>query len=453
METITEFIKSYVDFTIKWACTKQYIQNARQYLRDNFNNANPTPPYLAIGIVDLACTNAVYNNFSSNGIKFTDKVQQTFIKLREKAINAAGQYVNKANFGDYQTQNNSNTAKGAAAGGIFGALLGGNLLGVGLSALAGGLLGSTNKKEPDYDLFFSYVKVGIEAWYTAFLPEFIKFLDSHSKQLEEKNNVKEIQNKLDDAENRLNELIGLQSIKRQILLLKASIKKQKKLNNKINLHMCFYGNPGTGKTEVARLIADIFYKEKILETNKVIETDRSGLVGEYVGQTGPKTHAVIQKAMGGVLFIDEAYALDGGYENDFGKEAVATLLKDMEDYRDKICVILAGYKDEMVKLFKLNPGFKSRVNRIIEFPNYSKNELKEILLLISKNAKYTIEDDAVDKIIDVVDAKRNNPDFANAREVRNVFDAVVEVQALRTEDKAEDTNIKLCDVDEYLKNR
>ena len=255
----------------------------------------------------------------------------------------------------------------------------------------------------------------------------------------------------EDAEKKLNELIGLSSIKRQVLMMKASLKKQKVTGNKINLHMCFYGNPGTGKTEVARLIGKIFYNEGILENQNFVETDRSGLVAEYIGQTAIKTHETFKKAMGGVLFIDEAYALDGGYDNDFGKEAVAALLKDMEDYRDKVCVILAGYKEPMDKMFDLNPGFKSRVNRYIEFPNYNRDEMREILLFMAKKAKYSIEQDALEKMLDIIMAKSNDKNFSNAREARNVLDSIIDVQALRTENDLHNTTIKLEDVCEYIK--
>lgn len=251
------------------------------------------------------------------------------------------------------------------------------------------------------------------------------------------------------AEEKLNNLIGLSSIKRQILLMKASLKKAQFTGTEMNLHMCFYGNPGTGKTEVARLISDIFYCEKILPTNNFVETDRSGLVAEYVGQTAIKTHEIFKKAIGGVLFIDEAYSLAEGGQQDYGKEAVAALLKDMEDYRGKICVILAGYKEPMERMFSLNPGFKSRINRYVDFPNYSRSEIKEIIALIAKKAKYSVKDDALDRMVDIVMARSNDENFANAREARNVFNAISEIQALRTINSISDTSINIDDVIQY----
>ena len=145
--------------------------------------------------------------------------------------------------------------------------------------------------------------------------------------------------------------------------------------------MCFLGNPGSGKTEVARYIAGILYENKILPTKKIVEVDRSGLVSQYFGATAEKTRSVIASAMGGVLFIDEAYALGNNSDHgitDYGKEAIDTLVKAMEDYRGKLCVILAGYKNEMLQMLSTNPGFKSRIQFTLDFPNYSRDELRDI---------------------------------------------------------------------------
>ena len=154
----------------------------------------------------------------------------------------------------------------------------------------------------------------------------------------------------------------------------------------MNIHMCFLGNPGSGKTEVARCIAGILYENGILPTDKLVEVDRSGLVSQYFGATAEKTKNVINKAMGGVLFIDEAYALgnnnDAGGITDYGKEAIDTLVKAMEDHRGEFCVILAGYKNEMLKMLSVNPGFKSRIQFTLDFPNYSRKELQTIAELI-----------------------------------------------------------------------
>lgn len=235
-----------------------------------------------------------------------------------------------------------------------------------------------------------------------------------------------------DSMAELEQLIGLESVKNQIKRIRAVLIKNKDLDETPNLHMCFYGNPGTGKTVVARLMADIFYEIGILPTNKLIETDRSGLCGEYVGQTAQKTHKIVKSAMGGVLFIDEAYTLSSNGENDYGKEAIAALLKDMEDYKGKFCVILAGYKDEMEEMIALNPGFDSRINRKIIFPDYTIDEQMQIFASFLTKRKYEITDDAKAKVRNLLDKRSRAEKFANARTVRNVLDELLELQAVRT---------------------
>ena len=256
--------------------------------------------------------------------------------------------------------------------------------------------------------------------------------------------------RIGESEKELNRLIGLSSVKDSIKKIRAYTLANKK-GGGLNLHMCFYGNPGTGKTEVARIIAGILYENKILPSKRVVEVDRSGLVGQYVGETPQKTMQAIRRAMGGVLFIDEAYALipkDGGAW-DYGQEAVATLIKAMEDYRGKFCVILAGYKNQMLELLSTNPGFKSRIQFELDFPNYSRNELKQITTLMLSNRKYTIADIAMDKLLDVTDVKRKEPNFANAREIRNILDQVIMCQNLRTVD-TEDHELGIVDVNRYI---
>jgi len=269
-------------------------------------------------------------------------------------------------------------------------------------------------------------------------------------------------NKKDDPEKvnnltaleRLEKLIGLSNVKKEILKLKAVLAKNKDAVDKTNLHMCFYGNPGTGKTEVARLLANILYDEGILPENKFIETDRSGLVAGYVGQTAIKTHKVIKDALGGVLFIDEAYSLNSSAEGDYGAEAIDALVADMENYRGKFCVILAGYEKPMEEMLAINPGFKSRINRNIVFPDYTDEELKEITKSMLKANKYSITDEALDEIGKVIESVRANPDFANARTVRNILESIYEIQALRTylDGISDNWLIKRCDVLEYEKD-
>ena len=164
-----------------------------------------------------------------------------------------------------------------------------------------------------------------------------------------------------------------------------------------NLHMCFYGSPGTGKTEVARILSRILYDAGVLGEAKLVETDGQGLLGKAVGETAPKTEAKINEAINGVLFIDEAYTLTGGTisgASNYGDEAIAVLLKEMEDRRGQFCVILAGYKDEMNELLSANPGFRSRIQFNLEFPDYSREELSEIANVFLTKKKYMIEDTA-----------------------------------------------------------
>lgn len=254
------------------------------------------------------------------------------------------------------------------------------------------------------------------------------------------------------AEQQLQSLIGLKSIKESILKIKAYAIANRGADN-LNLHMCFYGNPGTGKTEVARLMADILYENKILPTTRFVEVDRSGLIGQYVGETPQKTMRVIQQAMGGVLFIDEAYALvpkDGGGW-DYGHEAVATLIKAMEDLRGKFCVILAGYKNEMEKMLSSNPGFASRIQFTLYFPNYSRAELKQITKLMLSNQKYTIGEAALQRILDITDITRKKSNFANAREIRNILDQVIMCQSMRVLG-TDSRELGLVDVEKYISN-
>lgn len=253
------------------------------------------------------------------------------------------------------------------------------------------------------------------------------------------------------AERKLNDLIGLDVIKNNIQKIKAYALANKNDEN-FNLHMCFYGNPGTGKTEVARIIAGILHENGLLPTDKVIETDRSGLVGRYMGETPQKTLEAVQTAMGGVLFIDEAYSLvpdENGY--DYGNEAVATLIKAMEDFRGKFCVILAGYKNKLNDMIKTNPGFRSRIQFELDFPNYSREELGKIAKLMFKNRKYSISDAAMDKVLDITDVRRKDPNFANAREIRNIIDQVVMNNSLRCIG-SEERHVEIVDVNKYIKD-
>lgn len=237
----------------------------------------------------------------------------------------------------------------------------------------------------------------------------------------------------------LNSLIGLKEVKQSITSLVNFIsvnQKRKEMGMKVpsvSYHCVFTGNPGTGKTTVARILAGIYRNLGILQTGQLVETDRSGLVAEYVGQTAIKTNKIIDSAIGGVLFIDEAYSLVGGGNEDYGKEAISTLLKRMEDDRDKLVVILAGYSKEMEDFINSNPGLRSRFSRYIHFPDYSADELFQIFQLNMQKFDYHLTDDGESYLKRVLERRvaHKPSDFGNAREVRNLFEKVVEAQSDR----------------------
>ena len=242
-----------------------------------------------------------------------------------------------------------------------------------------------------------------------------------------------------DPVKQLDGLVGLTQVKSELESLSRFIEISQKRREaglrvaEISYHCVFAGNPGTGKTTVARILAGIYRQLGILSTGQLVETDRSGLVAEYVGQTAIKTNKIIDKAIGGVLFVDEAYTLAQGGDNDYGKEAIATLLKRMEDDRDKLVVVLAGYNDEIEAFINSNPGLRSRFNRYIHFQDYSENELLQIFLLQAKKYEYNLDEAAQDKLRSLLHQKLLNrqKDFGNARYVRNLFERVIENQAVR----------------------
>ena len=224
-------------------------------------------------------------------------------------------------------------------------------------------------------------------------------------------------------------------------------------NRSFGTHMCFCGNPGTGKTEVARLLSRILYEAGVLPEGKLTETDAHGLIGKFVGETAVKTEAKINEAMGGVLFIDEAYSLvsaSAGNGAGYGDEAIAVLLKYMEDYRGRFCVIFAGYPAETERMISSNPGLKSRIQFRLDFPDYSEAELREIAVRFAGKAGYEMDDSVRDRISGITEYLRGSPDFANARTVRNILDQVILNQNLRTEDCPEDNRIILQDVEDYI---
>ena len=250
--------------------------------------------------------------------------------------------------------------------------------------------------------------------------------------------IKEIVETMEDLKKELASYIGLDIVKHEVESLVNLVTIQKlRLDNDLpvedlSLHLVFSGNPGTGKTMIARLMSRIYKVLGILSKGHLVETDRSGLVAGFVGQTAIKTSDVIKKALGGVLFIDEAYALTGSTENDYGQEAVNTLLKAMEDNRDDLVVIVAGYPALMQRFIKSNPGLESRFNRFLFFPDYSAKEMLDIFDMRCKKSGYKL-DDATHQLLEDYLQKfsENNLNFGNARGVRNLFERAVSAQANR----------------------
>ena len=254
----------------------------------------------------------------------------------------------------------------------------------------------------------------------------------------------------------LNNLIGLANVKIEISSLSNLVKVQQVRKSRgmsvsnVSYHCVFTGNPGTGKTTVARIVAEIYKDLGVLKKGHLIETDRSGLVAEYVGQTAPKTNAIIDSALDGVLFIDEAYSLVQGGQGDYGKEAISTLLKRMEDDRDRLVVILAGYSKEMGDFINSNSGLQSRFNRYINFPDYSSDELIQIFKFILKKNDCTATDSAIEKVKEYVcyALEHKDQNFGNARFIRNFFEKTLTEQANRLAAEPNITNEMLSTIEE-----
>jgi len=242
---------------------------------------------------------------------------------------------------------------------------------------------------------------------------------------------------IEDLLAELDALVGLDHVKEEVRRLTSLLRIQEMRAARdlptieTSKHLVFSGNPGTGKTTVARLLSKIFRSLGVVTKGHLVETDRSGLVAGFVGQTATQTREVMDSALGGTLLIDEAYALARGGENDFGLEAVDTIVKFMEDHRDDLSVVAAGYPAEMQELIDSNPGLKSRFTRTIHFPDYDTDELVAIFELISAKKEYHLDDTGTGRLRTVIKAEPRGRGFGNGRFVRNVFEAAVGHHALR----------------------
>ena len=267
-----------------------------------------------------------------------------------------------------------------------------------------------------------------------------------SEDIPEVYNIKDLPTIMKD----LNNLVGLKNIKEQVSDLVSLLKFNKKTSIDIkdfSFHMCFVGNPGTGKTTVARIITEILYNLGYIKQNKLTEVTAKDLIAGYVGQTSPKTFNVVNSALGGVLFIDEAYSITSGVNNraDFGSECISTLLKLMEDYRDRLIVIFAGYNEEMKQFLSTNPGLTSRIGYTIEFPDYSIEELIQIFLNLLHTNNMDITKAALEKVKEIIEISSKNQNFGNGRFIRNIFQKILIEHSKNIEEDNSDENLFFID--------
>lgn len=259
-----------------------------------------------------------------------------------------------------------------------------------------------------------------------------------------------------DAFNELEQLIGLKTVKKTIAEITAFslIQKQRDANglksNPTVLHAIFKGNPGTGKTTVARIMGNIYRDIGILSRGHLVEAERADLVGEYIGHTAQKTKEIIKKSLGGVLFVDEAYTLAQGGEKDFGKEAIATLVKSMEDQRNNLVVILAGYCQEMDSFIRSNPGLRSRFPLQIDFADYESDQLFRIAIQMYADRDYELSSKCRWRLKTKLEefTRKRHPHSGNARYVRNLVEKSIRLQALRIVDTRVLTRKELMTVEE-----